>query len=87
MTGRGWCVQGGPLNLEIFRSQASSFCNSGQHFGPDLLVVVKCEDEIRPVGVGECLVGAGLTLGLPANSQQGGENAPGLGGGPAAQAA
>jgi len=45
--------------------------------GPNLLVVVKREDEVRPVGSNECFVGARLALGLPAYSHERCKHTPG----------
>ena len=45
--------------LQVVRGEAGMLCDAGQHAGADFFSVVKREDEVRPVGVGENLVRAG----------------------------
>jgi hypothetical protein len=39
---------------------------------PELVLIVKGEDEIRPTGAAENSMGAGLSLDLPTDSEKGG---------------
>jgi hypothetical protein len=73
--------------LKVRGSQASSFRDSRQHFRSNLLIVVKCEHEIWPVGPSQRSMRTGLTLDLPADPLEGHQHAPGFGGRPVAQAA
>jgi hypothetical protein len=59
-------------NLEIGWGEARSLGNSRQHPWPDLFVIVKGEDEIRPTGTFECSMRAGLPLDLPTDPKEGG---------------
>jgi len=61
--------------------------DTGQHLGPDLLLIVKGENEVGPAFAGKGSVGAGFTLELPTNPIEGGKDAPCLGGRPMTHAA
>ena len=65
--------------LNVARREACAFGDSGQHAGPDLVVIVKREDDIRPIGAGESSVRSRLSFNLPADAQEGGEYSPSLG--------
>ncbi len=65
--------------LEIFWAGAGPTGDSGEHAGAEFLVIVKCEDEVWPAFPSKRTVGAGLSLDLPADSQQGRKDAPSLG--------
>jgi len=47
---------------------------------------MECEDKIGPAIPLKCSVGAGLSFDLPTDPEQGCEDAPSLGGGPAGHA-
>jgi hypothetical protein len=65
--------------LEIFWAEAGPAGGSGEHAGPQFLVIMKREDEVGPALPSKRAVRAGLSLDLPADSQEGRENAPSLG--------
>jgi hypothetical protein len=67
--------------------EPSALRNAREHRGPDLFVIMKCEDEVRPSLSGECPMRTRLSFNPPTDSQRRGEHAPGLGGRPMAHAA
>lgn len=50
------------------------FRDPGEHSWPDLLIVVKCKDEVRPAQAAERAVGARLALEFPAGLAQSGQH-------------
>ena len=68
------------LELGIVRRQPSALSDASKHSSPNLLVVMKGEDDVRPVWSNGGLVGIGLSFLLPANSRERREDTPGLGG-------
>jgi len=52
---------------EIFGTEAGALRDSRQHAGADFFAIVECEDNIGPTFSGQCAVGSGLSLELPAN--------------------
>jgi len=45
-------------------------CNARKHFWADLIAIMEGKNKIRPAVTGKCFVRTGLTLDLPAKSQQ-----------------
>src|SRR5215210_9121969 len=64
--------------LQIFRREACVFRNTRKHLRTDLIGVVKREDVVRPAFPSKCLVRTRLTLEMPPDSEQSGEDLPGL---------
>ena len=55
------------MTLQIFGAKAGTLGNSREHAGPDFFAIVGGEDHIWPTFSGQCAVGSGLSLELPAN--------------------
>ena len=61
--------------LQVVRLEASPLCNTRQHPGPDLLVVMKGEHYIWRTSATQGAVRAALTFKLPPSTKQSGEHA------------
>lgn len=68
--------------LEILSLESRSFRNSGEHPRTNFIRIVEREHEVRPTIACEGLVRPGLTLQLPADSEQSREDTTCLGSGP-----
>src|SRR5262249_43908193 len=77
----------GEPGLQIAWSQAGVARQPREHPGPDLLVVVKCEDDIGPAGPAQHAMRSRAPHDRPADSLEGSQHAPCARAGPGRHAA